>query len=177
MAKLQDLRGCVFERLTAVERRRFLHGKQGQKRRIAWLCRCSCGGEVIVATSSLLSGRTRSCGCLRQEYITRRNLQHGEARKGSVSKTYHAWLNMKTRCYNARAYGYQFNGGKGIRVCKRWLFSFDAFVADMGESPPGAFLIRRNTARNYTPKNCFWGKRKHQGATSLLSQRAETAAV
>ena len=28
-----------------------------------WLCRCECGGEKRVRTSSLLSGQTRSCGC------------------------------------------------------------------------------------------------------------------
>jgi len=30
-----------------------------------WNCECSCGNKTVVATSSLTSGHTRSCGCLK----------------------------------------------------------------------------------------------------------------
>ena len=30
-----------------------------------WLCRCDCGNETTVATSNLIGGVTKSCGCLR----------------------------------------------------------------------------------------------------------------
>lgn len=29
-----------------------------------WLCKCDCGNETIVTSSNLMSGHTRSCGCL-----------------------------------------------------------------------------------------------------------------
>ena len=32
-----------------------------------WKCKCKCGNEVIVNTSNLMSGHTRSCGCLQRE--------------------------------------------------------------------------------------------------------------
>lgn len=38
----------------------------------AWHCRCACGTEKTVATISLTSGRTRSCGCLHAEYLRTR---------------------------------------------------------------------------------------------------------
>lgn len=56
-----DLAGQVFGRLTALEPAENI-GKS-----TAWRCRCECGKEVVVRTNSLASGKTRSCGCLRDE--------------------------------------------------------------------------------------------------------------
>jgi hypothetical protein len=35
--------------------------------RIQWLCQCDCGNTKLIASSSLLSGGTKSCGCLARE--------------------------------------------------------------------------------------------------------------
>lgn len=35
----------------------------------AWLCRCECGREAVVATRRLRNGGTRSCGCLKPDGI------------------------------------------------------------------------------------------------------------
>jgi hypothetical protein len=41
-----------------------------------WLCRCACGTERVVASEHLVSGTSRSCGCLQKETtITRCKLQ------------------------------------------------------------------------------------------------------
>ncbi|MCJ8299359.1 MAG: hypothetical protein MJK13_10565 [Pseudomonadales bacterium] len=32
--------------------------------RTHWMCKCDCGGSKVIARSSLISGLTRSCGCL-----------------------------------------------------------------------------------------------------------------
>lgn len=34
-----------------------------------WRCKCDCGKETIVRTATLNNGDTRSCGCLREEFI------------------------------------------------------------------------------------------------------------
>lgn len=62
MANAKDLTGQKFGRLTAIER-------TGEKKgtNFVWLCRCECGREVRIPGSSLLSGNTRSCGCLQDE--------------------------------------------------------------------------------------------------------------
>jgi hypothetical protein len=36
-----------------------------------WLVRCDCGAEYVAGTSNLISGRTKSCGCLKKEYYER----------------------------------------------------------------------------------------------------------
>ena len=43
-----------------------------------WLCRCDCGKEVNVRSSSLLSGNTRSCGCLKVESLVKARKERWE---------------------------------------------------------------------------------------------------
>lgn len=61
-----DLSGSTFGRLTAL---RLAESWQGTNAR--WICQCECGQEIEVSTSRLRSGKTRSCGCLRREIITK----------------------------------------------------------------------------------------------------------
>lgn len=52
-----DLAGKIFGRLTAIS----LCPKSGWG--IKWLCRCECGNERQILSSSLLNGKIKSCGC------------------------------------------------------------------------------------------------------------------
>lgn len=55
---LEDLTGAVFGRLTVL-------GKaESQKGSGYWRCRCECGKETVVRYGNLISGHTKSCGCL-----------------------------------------------------------------------------------------------------------------
>jgi len=58
---VKDLTGQKFNRLTVIER---VENKKGN---VYWLCKCACGKEKVVASSSLTSGNTKSCGCLSSE--------------------------------------------------------------------------------------------------------------
>ncbi len=84
-------------------------------------------------------------------------------RNGPVSSEYEAWVGMKQRCYNSNRKEYQNYGGRGIKVCDRWLNDYEAFLADMGEKPtPKHTLGRVNNDGDYDPLNCRWETRKRQ---------------
>ena len=76
--------------------------------------------------------------------------------------TYGSWVNMRLRCYNLMDADYPYYGGRGITVCARWRYNFDAFFEDMGARPQGMTLERIDNARNYDPFNCAWVSRKTQ---------------
>lgn len=64
--------------------------------------------------------------------------------------------NARSQCYNVNASNYANEGAKGIRLCERWLESFDAFLEDMGPKPANTKLCRIDRTRNYEPQNCCW---------------------
>jgi len=66
------------------------------------------------------------------------------------------YRNMISRCYNPRATGYEYYGGRGIKVCERWKKDFINFYKDMGERPNDMSLDRIDVNGNYTKANCKW---------------------
>ena len=64
--KIVNLLGRTFGRLTVLrgEARETPSINRPHRRRTFWLCSCTCGNTTWVVTYSLVSNRTKSCGCL-----------------------------------------------------------------------------------------------------------------
>lgn len=67
MSKLIDLTGQRFGRLVVLKRGVATDGR-GEA---FWLCQCDCGSITTVSGYGLRSGRTRSCGCLVRETVSK----------------------------------------------------------------------------------------------------------
>lgn len=110
--------------------------------------------------------------------LAERNTTHGHGRPYAKSPTYVTWQNMKARCYNPNRTFYEYYGGAGVTVCKRWRDSFENFLADMGERPPGTTLDRYPKKNgNYTPSNCRWATKKDQQNNMRLRRTYKGKAI
>ena len=62
---ITNLSGRVFGRLTVIS---FCRSMQfGQRKRTVYRCQCSCGAIYFATGDRLVSGNTKSCGCLRRD--------------------------------------------------------------------------------------------------------------
>lgn len=88
------------------------------------------------------------------------SIQQTNLRKHNL---YATWANMKQRCSNKDNPTYPYYGGRGIKVCDRWLNSFSNFLEDMGEKPsPSHSLDRVDNNKGYSPDNCIWSNLSEQ---------------
>ena len=141
--------------------------ENGQYRyHVLWLCVCDCGQFVTVRGNALRTGDTQSCGCFQREEarlkVMLRNAKHGQAVKGKTAPEYRVWASMIQRCTNPNDKSWRYYGGRGIRVCDRWLGSFEDWRADMGARPEGLTLDRIDNDGNYEPSNCRWATWQQQ---------------
>lgn len=159
--KGQVLIGRTFNRLTVIEFAKRKKVKGGTV--IYWKCRCQCGQMMVAGATSLLGGNTQSCGCYQRERAATSNYQHGWASRKGKHRLYRLWEGMKERCQNPNHQMWKHYGGKGIRVCERWL-DFENFRIDMEASwKPGLSLDRRSCSDNYSPETVRWATSKEQG--------------
>lgn len=149
-------------------------GKTGSAGHSTWECLCECGGTHVATGTSLREGHVLHCNECRKNYSSLYFLKHGQSNGGGVrssSPTYNSWQSMKRRCLEEYSISYPNYGGKGIKVCDRWLESFENFLNDMGERPNGMTLDRIDTSGNYEPSNCRWATKEEQSRNRAIVKK------
>lgn len=157
---IKDLSGQKFGKLNVLK----FNNINRKNRHAVWLCICDCGSEILVESSRLTSGNTKSCGCLKAELNKSRALKHGHYNE----RLYKIWFDMKRRCYNKERKAYKYYGAKGITVCKEWLNNYNSFhdwALSHGYNN-NLTLERIDFNGNYCPENCKWISQKEQTQNS-----------
>ena len=91
MGRIKDIIGHRFGKLVVV---RYSHRKTNAR---LYLCKCDCGNEKAIAGASLRKKVTQSCGCIRSEYIAKKNYKHGKSRTPEYNAQQARMSNMKRK--------------------------------------------------------------------------------
>lgn len=120
---------------------------------------CKCGNEFISRINQVKLKDRIGCKKCRKESILKSHITHGK----SDTSEHNVWNMMIQRCTNEKYTKYEDYGGRGIKVCNRWLKSFINFYNDMGPRPSSKHKLERiNNDGDYKKSNCKWVTQKEQ---------------
>lgn len=169
--RLKDRTGLRYGRLLVLG----WSGLKTKKGEYVWLCRCDCGKEHSTGGDSLHGGNARSCGCLKSESSAKTGRSH-RIHGLTGEPMFNLWCRIHDRCENPKNYGFNNYGGRGIRLCSRWLCP-ETFIKDvltaLGEKPAGFSLDRINNDGNYEPGNVRWASRTEQNNNTRGNRQIE----
>jgi hypothetical protein len=155
-------------------------------------CKCDCGQVgVSVSEKDLIDGLVTFCNKCYGVHLT----------DGNNSIYHHplhrVWSDMIMRCENPKRPYYYLYGGRGIKVCKEWRYSYPTFykwgIENGYKIEPMEHKKAVKRTRNkwsldridvngdYCPENCRWVDAKtqneHQRADLIIEYNGEKATV
>lgn len=172
----EDITGQRFGRLIALN---FSH--KDNRRKTYWDFQCDCGNIKTLRKDSVKCGDIQSCGCLKKEQdeinLNRDGTKPTKYDSYGLSHhtLYHKWLNIKRRCYDVHSNRYDRYGGRGIRICDEWLYSFKTFYdwSIVNGWEEGLEIDRIDVDGNYEPNNCRYVTRKENCNNRSTTRKIE----
>lgn len=132
-----------------------------------------CGNVFVAQKRSIVSGHTKSCGCLKKDaphMIKTLYLREAQPRLYSI------WKNMRTRCVNPRIKQAKNYNLRGIKYAPEWddYATFYAWACNAGYKD-GLSIDRIDNDGDYTPSNCRWVSAKEQSKNTQLLRSTNTS--
>ena len=168
MSKSDLAAGSKFTRLTMIGQAQAIGGNRRYE------CECECGNRLVVLAYNLVSGNTKSCGCLLKDVASAKATRHG----GRYTDTYILWCNIKARCSNLLNSRYSDYGERGILMYSQWEEDFSAFERylhdSLGPKPSKAHSLDRvDNDKGYVPGNLRWATRAEQASNKRNTLKVE----
>ena len=171
---MRDIAGMQFGRLTVIR------CCQSKNHKRYWECICACGNTCIIRQDQIITGKTKSCGCLSKDVKAesarlakkrrdaKESLKQGKKQrhllKANNPRLYRIWQGMKSRCYYPKNKCFNSYGARGIQICEEWKNSFSTFaIWALSHGYADDLTIDRiDVDGNYHPLNCRWITMKEQ---------------
>lgn len=114
---------------------------------------CICGKNITTLLTAVITGHTKSCGCIKLIYKDR----------GKTKKIRMSFDAMHRRCNDITGIHAKYYKNKGVYVCERWM-KFENFYTDMESTWQIGLELDRypNQKGIYEPTNCRWATEQQQ---------------
>lgn len=126
--------------------------KEQRKRERRFYLKCECGQHVKADLNHLKAWRIISCWCEHKKILSKLKTIHGQ----TTTKLYKTWCQIKTRCTNPKATGYNRYWWIWIKMHESWINNFEQFKNDIPEYIKWLSIDRIDNNKWYEPWNIKW---------------------
>ena len=124
--------------------------EERKKSKVVYKCICDCGNSCETQSDNLVSGNSKSCGCVKKIRLADLTRKHGMR----SAPEYYIFMAIRQRCNYSKSDNYERYGGRGIKCLYN---SFQEFIDDVGCRPSSKHQINRiNNDGNYEQGNVNW---------------------